>query len=135
MKPKLLWMMMALPTALFPTTLRSSPHWVHKADEHKIVVGEAESCPGVLGLVLSIVLRKLVGDKLPKAREEVGPKALLGKDVVVEANCSNRQRLMTRVKLHNNKLVRQKDVKPYILKLTSVVVEHKGWLHKAKQQS
>ena len=34
-----------------------------------------------------MVLCKLVGDKLPKAREEVDPKALLDKDVVVEANC------------------------------------------------
>ena len=54
-------------------------HWVHKANGDKVVGDEAESCPGVLGLVLSIVLCKLVGDKLPKAKEEVGPKALRAK--------------------------------------------------------
>ena len=60
-------------------------HWVHKANGDKVVGDEAKSCPEVLGFVLSIVLCKLAGDKLPKAREEADPKALLGKDVVVEA--------------------------------------------------
>ena len=59
--------------------------WVHKAEMDKVVVDEAESCARVLGFVLSIDLCKLVGDKLPKAKEEAGPKALLGKDVVAEA--------------------------------------------------
>ena len=54
-------------------------HWVHKAIVDKVVVDEAESCPGILGLVLSIVLCKLVGDKLPKAKmkKQLSPKALL----------------------------------------------------------
>ena len=65
------------------------------------MVDDAESCPEVLGLRLSIVLCKLVGDKLLKAREEGALKALRGKDVVVRSKLSN-DRGDERIKLHQS---------------------------------
>ena len=75
---------------------------------------KAESCAGVLGFVLSIDLCKLVGDILPKAKEDVVPKAL-GKDVVVEARFAQ-IKVMTRESFTRTNIVESN--KPYNLKLT-----------------
>ena len=100
--------------------------WVHKADVDKVVADETESCAGVLGFMLSSDLCKLVGDILPKAKEDVVPKARC-KDVVVEAR-SAQIKVMTQESFTRTNIVERN--KPYNLKLTGLL---KTWFAAQKQ--
>ena len=85
-----------------------------QAEVDKVVADETESCAGVLGFVLSNDLCKLVDDVLPKAKEDVVPKAP-GKDVVEEARFAQRK-VLTRESFTRTNIVESN--KPYNLKLT-----------------